>query len=315
MSEATCGTADPGCRDQAVAHPGYAGLRVTIPISNYTYGLMCSSGNWQATIRGVFKDVYGNGSTPHSAAGMLKIFNEYDVSNCQNAQYVAQAALYWKQLEDGANVPDAQRLPIIFPVTWSIQNGIPGGAVLSAFNAIKNNPGLGLAFWQARVVYATNPFNPGTEVYNWITTALPSWFQQHGIPSNTPVMFTEYGRSSDQSTPPNQAGQAEYVKGQFEAMYTNGKPKPNYFLGATAFVNEYRFWLDPPEPNFALTDFNKGGGTWNKPAAMYVHHQRYKNPNGGGALWDAYYQVDLQQPRPAYCEIAKVFLATVQPCP
>jgi hypothetical protein len=103
-------------------------------------------------------------------------------------------------------------------------------------------------------------------------------------------------------------GQRVWVKEQFDAMYIPHKPAG--FLGAAAFVNEYRFWLSRPEPNFALTDFGSGGGggSWNRPTATYVQRQLYQNPNApAGSRWDAYYQVDQQKPRPAYCEIAKVF--------
>jgi hypothetical protein len=298
------------------------GMRVAIPISNYTYRIMCGEidgvTDWKSRVMQEFNEVYANGSTkPHPAAGMLKIFNEYDNnSRCKNgADFVAQAALYWKQLEDARGVPDAQRMPIIFPVTFAIKNGVAGGAGLSAFNAITSLPGLGLDFWKARVIYATNPFNDATFMKRWIDTDLPNWFAVHNIPIDTPVMFGEYGHSSDESTPPTEAGQALFVKGQFDAMYLPKKPAG--FLGAVAFINEYRFWLKPPEPNYALTDFGKGGGSWNRPASTYVKDQKYRNPNGGGAFWDASYQVDPQKPRPAYCEIAKVFFGAGTPpaCP
>lgn len=296
-------------------------LHVTIPISNYTYQIMCGEipdvTDWKSGVTSEFNEVYANElTTPHPAAGVLKIFNEYDVSNCKNADFVAQVALYWKQLEDARSVPDARRLPIIFPVTFGIANGIAGGGGLSAFDAITKTAGLGLDFWKARVIYATNPFNDGAFMKTWITTDLPNWFATHSIPADTPVMFGEYGRSSDESTPPTEAGQAAFVKAQFDAMYLPSKPAG--FLGAAAFVNEYRFWLKPPEPNFALTDFGQGGGTWNQPAALYVQHQKYQNTNAPiGQLWDAYYQVDPQKPRPAYCEIAKVFYGAATPpaCP
>jgi hypothetical protein len=311
---------DPKYRDHGpfLAYALAKGLHVTIPISNYTYQIMCGEipkdNDWKTKISQVFNAVYGTQSTtPHGAAGVLKIFNEFDVSVCKNASYVADVALYWKQLEDGRSVPDANRLPIIFPVTWGIANGLPGGAVLNAFNAIVNKRGLGLDFWKSRVIYATNPFNPGSQMRTWTTTDLPAWFTSHNIPSDTPVMFTEYGRSSDQSTPPTEAGQATYVKEQFESMWQ--PTKPANFLGACAFVNEFRFWLAPPEPNFALSDFGKGGGAWNKPVAMYVQTEQYQNPNAPiGQLWSAKFQVDPQKPRPAYCEVANVFGGTAT-CP
>jgi hypothetical protein len=312
---------DPGFRNHKpfLDYASSLGLHVTISISNYTYQIICgeASGDWKANVVGVFNLVYANQSTtPHPAAGVLKIFNEYDASVCKKAEHVAQVAAYWKQLEDNRGVPDGQRLPIIFPVTFGEKNGLPGGAVLDVFDAIKNDSALGLAFWQARVIFATNPFNPGTFMKNWMTTTLPNWFATKGIPTNTPVMFTEYGRSSDEANPSDDAGQATYVKEQFESMYLPSMP--TNFLGASAFVNEYRFWLQKPEPNFAVTEFNKGGGSWNMPSTLQIQNQSYQNPNAPmGTLWTAYYQVDPQQPRPAYCEIGKVFFGMNTPpaCP
>jgi hypothetical protein len=297
------------------------GMKVTIAISNYTYEIMCGRvggvTDWKSGVKSEFNEVYANGSTkPHPAAGVLKIFNEYDGSVCENPDFVAQVALYWKQLEEARGVPDADRMPIIFPTTFGIKNRLAGGAGLDVFNAINSTSGLGLSFWKARVVFATNPFNDGPFMKNWLDTDLPNWFAIHNIPADTPVMFGEYGRSSDESNPPTEAGQAAWVKGQFDKVYLPKKPAG--FLGAVAFINEYRFWLKPPEPNFALTDFNRGGGTWNKPPAKYVHHQLYQNPNARqGSKWDAYYQVDPQKPRPAYCEIAKVYFGIETPptCP
>jgi len=291
------------------------GMNVTIPISNYIYEIMCGSNpdvpqqDWPKYVKQLFDDIYEGSLNPDPAAGVLKIFNEFDVSQCKRADLVAQAALYWKELEDELAVPDRNRLPVIFPVTFGIKHDLAGGAVLDAFNAILAEPRLGLAFWKARVIYATNPFNDGPFMREWIDHQLPAWFMGHNIPVDTPVMFTEYGRSSDESNPPNEAGQAAWVKRQFQSMWQPAKPVN--FLGACAFVNQYRFWLKAPEPNFALMDFNRGSGAWNQPVAMYVQTEKYQNPNAPlGQKWDASYQVDPQKPRPAYCEVARVYGAS-----
>jgi hypothetical protein len=55
-------------------------------------------------------------------------------------------------------VPDENRMPIIFPVTFGISNGIPGGGMLPAWQAVRDNSCLGEAFWRDRIIYATNPF-------------------------------------------------------------------------------------------------------------------------------------------------------------
>ncbi|WP_026607425.1 hypothetical protein [Methylocapsa acidiphila] len=288
------------------------GMHVSIPISTYTLKIMCgdASGDWKQNVDWVFGQIYKS-SVVDKAAGMLEIFNEFDVNYCKNPNFVAQVAAEWKRMEDQNNIPDAQRLLISFPVTFGIANGLPGGNVLGVFNAIVAAPTLGIDFWKARIVYAVNTFNDGAFMRNWLTVTLPAWFTQHGIPTATPVVFTEYGRSSDQTTPPDETGQAAWVKTQFQTMWTN---KPTNFLGAMAFVNEYRYWIAPPEPNFTITNFNQGPGNWGKPAAMSVHTQTYQNPNAPiGTLWSAQYQIDPQNPRQAYCEVAKVYFGTGTP--
>ncbi len=310
--------ANPAIRNH---HPflNYAkslGMHVSIPISTYNLRLMCGEkipGDWQQNVQWIFNEVYQSGAVD-KAAGILEIFNEYNVNSCKNPQFVAQVAAEWNRLENERNVPDAQRLLIGFPVTFGEQNGIPGGAGLDVFNAIKNDPKLGTDFWIARVVYAVNTFNSGAFMLTWTTTTLPAWFTQNGMPAHTPVVFTEYGRSSDEADPPNETGQATWVMGQFQSMW----PKPANFLGAMAFVNEYRPWLTSPEPNYGLANFGQGSGSWGKPAATYVHSEMYQNPNAPmGQLWNALYQIDPQKPRPAYCAVGKVFFGSgTQPaCP
>lgn len=288
------------------------GIKVTIPISNYQMQTAYCAGNTQLAqqnAQNMFNEIYGpSGTTPHPAAGMLKIFNEPDASECANVRLVADACQIWKALEDARAVPDANRLPIIFPVTFGISNGLPGGGVLQAWQAIRDNPQLGQGFWTARIIYATNPFNQGDFMKTWIIQTLPAWFAQNGIPVDTPIMFTEYGRSSDESSPPDQQGQAAWVDGQFAAIW----PKPvDQFLGACLFVYDTQFWKAPPEPNYTATDFviNAGGTSqWPLPAADFQVDQQYWNPNGNngaGAIWDWNYNVQRLSERPSYWKVAE----------
>jgi hypothetical protein len=85
----------------------------------------------------------------HPAAGLLKIFNEPDGSAWQSVRLVADACLIWKTLEDARGVPEEKRMPIIFPVTFGTSNGIPGGGMLSGWQAIRDNGQLGEAFWSS----------------------------------------------------------------------------------------------------------------------------------------------------------------------
>src|SRR5581483_6193623 len=292
------------------------GLKVTIPISNDQMNKAYCSGNMdlaRANAQNMFNEIYGSaGTTPHPAAGVLKIFNEPDASECKNVRLVADACAIWKSLEDQRAVPDENRLPIIFPVTYGIHNGIAGGGMLPAWQAIRDNSALGQAFWMDRIIFATNPFNAGSEMRNWLTQQLPAWFAQNGIPSGTPIMFAEYGRSSDESTPPTEQGQAEWVDEQFALL----QAKPAGFLGACLFLYNTQFWKAPPEPNFTATDFvinNGGSSTWPAPANDFAVNQTYWNPNGNngaGAIWDWNYNVQRLSERPSYWKVA---LATNAP--
>jgi hypothetical protein len=286
------------------------GIKVTIPISNDQLKTAYCTGNMnmaRSNAQNMFDEIYGSaGTSPHPAAGVLKIFNESDVSECKNVRLVSDACAIWKSLEDERGVPDENRLPIIFPVTWGISNGIPGGGMLPAWQAIRDNGELGEAFWDGRVIYATNPFNSGAEMRNWLTQTVPPWFAQNGIPSKTPIMFTEYGRSSDESTPKNEQGQAAWVDEQFAIM----EDKPAGFLGACLFLYDTQFWKAPPEPNYTATDFViNGTGTsgWPSPASDFSVNQKYWNPNGNngaGAIWDWNYNVQRLSERPSYWKVA-----------
>lgn len=288
------------------------GIKVTIPISNDQMEKAYCANN-QALARqnaqNMFNEIYGaSGTTPHPAAGMLKIFNEPNASKCGNVSLVADACLIWKTLEDARGVPDANRLPIIFPVSFAISNGMPGGSMLPAWAAIRDQSQLGKAFWSERIVYATNPFNSGNFMKAWLMQTVPAWFAQNGIPSETPIMFAEYGRSSDESNPANEQGQAAWIEGQFAAV----RPKPiAQFLGTCLFLYNTQFWKDPPEPNYTATDFAiQSGGTskWPLPAADFPVNQKYWNPNGNngaGAIWDWNYNVQRLSERPSYWKVAE----------
>ena len=107
------------------------GIKVMVPISNFTAQTItgttdcptCPKGYKAAfdLVKGIFNQVYINGSkTPHPAAAMWGIYNEFDLNgyNPEDVVFVAQALL---TLEDQAGIPPASRLPITAPVsdaTW-----------------------------------------------------------------------------------------------------------------------------------------------------------------------------------------------------
>ena len=106
------------------------GIKVMVPISNFTAGTIigrtpgcdtCKHGYKQAfeLVRGIFNQVYLDGKTPHAAAAMWGIFNEYDLNsvNPVDVAFVAQAIL---TLENEAGIAPENRLPITAPVSFAI---------------------------------------------------------------------------------------------------------------------------------------------------------------------------------------------------
>ena len=108
------------------------GIKVMIPISNFTAQTItgttdcptCPKGYKAAMdlVRGIFDQVYV-GTTPHPAAAMWSIYNEYDLNGYDpvNVAFIVQAIL---TIENEANIPVANRLPITTPVsdaTWNTQ--------------------------------------------------------------------------------------------------------------------------------------------------------------------------------------------------
>jgi len=121
------------------------GMKVMVPINNFTAETIsgttkgCPKCPWGYTpafdvISKIFKQVYGEGTTPHPAAAMWAIYNEYDLNqiNPVDVAFVAQAIL---KLEDDAGVPAANRLPITAPVSDAIWYAQSRGSMPRAMDA------------------------------------------------------------------------------------------------------------------------------------------------------------------------------------
>jgi hypothetical protein len=114
-----------------------AGLKVMIPITNYTacaisggcQGIQPAQASYQTAyniIQGTFNEIYANnGSTPHPAAAVWAIFNEYDLNSIdpKNVVFAMQAIM---QLEVQAGVTGANRLPFVVPVSNAVNNQASG---------------------------------------------------------------------------------------------------------------------------------------------------------------------------------------------
>jgi len=117
--------------DAAVAH----GMKVTIPVTNYTACVIVggcqgvTTASYQTAynvIQSTFNEIYVSPSkSPHPAAAVWAIFNEYDINSIdpQLIVFVIQAIL---QLEETAKIPVANRLPIVVPVSNAVHNQAAG---------------------------------------------------------------------------------------------------------------------------------------------------------------------------------------------
>jgi hypothetical protein len=137
-------------------------MKVMVPISNFTAKTIvgtsgcadCGFGYQKAfnLVQGIFNEVYlSGGTTPHPAAAMWGIFNEYDYNKIDpvNVVFVMQAIL---TLENTRGVPAANRLPITAPVSFATYHRSPADERKAL------PPELVTAFEKAEVQYlAANP--------------------------------------------------------------------------------------------------------------------------------------------------------------
>lgn len=199
--------------DAVAAH----GMKLTVPVSNYTACLIVgggcqgvSAGSYQTAytnIQAIFNQVYNGGTTPHAAAGVWAIFNEYDYNSIDpvNVAFVIQAIL---QLEANAGITGANRLPFVVPVSNAVNAGsssawfqtaqalyqaipnansaIPAGvlAIIAVSVSLQNAHVSGTTtygtvtvgavpadLWSKRVIAAVNPFTSGPTINAYFMSA------------------------------------------------------------------------------------------------------------------------------------------------
>jgi hypothetical protein len=172
-------------------------------------GVAPGAGSYQNAynnIQAIFNQVY-NGTTPHPAIGAWGVFNEYDYNNIDpaNVAFVIQTIL---GLEAAANIPIANRLPIMVPISNAVNVNSPYAWYQTAqalYQAIPNaNPSIppgvlaniavsvtlqnaqasgktsygGVTvgavpadFWTTRYIATVNPFTSGPTINAYITSA------------------------------------------------------------------------------------------------------------------------------------------------
>ncbi|WIM12139.1 MAG: hypothetical protein OJF58_003099 [Enhydrobacter sp.] len=289
------------------------GMTATIPISNYTLNLL-SQGKTEAARRHVeciVEEIHGQNDAraPVPGAGMWKIFNEYELNFDRNAEHVVTVMGWIADWEKAHGVIDENRLPVVVSTSFALKDGIEGAwALKDVRDALLRRDQIGpydpASFWRERILFATNPQNPGRDIRDYVAHRLPAYWQQHGIPI-PPTMFTELGSSIEQAG--GETRQAQWLAEQIEASKPGGGD--GSMLGACVFLNEERPWEQGAERSFGLLRFGPDRN-WARPSQNYRAETRYPVWDPRGWWWpkDAAYPVEQQAEKPAYRAVATAWV-------
>jgi hypothetical protein len=285
------------------------GLSATIPISNYTMDLL-SRGKTDAArtnVERIVAEIYGTGATKASApgAGMWKIFNEYELSFDRKPEHVVTVMSWLAEWEQVHAVIDDNRLPIMVCSSFGLKDGIEGAAYLkNVRDVLMRQARIGsydpASFWRERVVFATNPQNPATDIRDYLERRLPAYWKQREIPI-PPVMFTELGSSVEQAGGEKQ--QAQWLSEQIDAAKPGASK--GAMLGACIFLNEERPREQGAERTFGLLRFGPDRD-WGRPRQNYQAKTKYPVWDPKGWWWpkEATYPVEQQSEKPSYRSVA-----------
>ncbi|WP_299816806.1 hypothetical protein [uncultured Roseibium sp.] len=281
------------------------GMKVTIPISNHIMRLMASGDMAEAheLIRAILGEV--GQRPPHPAAGMIKIFNEYELVEHPKPEHVAQV-ISWI-LEWEGNLEDKFCLPIMVCTSFGMKDDIEGaGYMKDVFLAMKRSSGLNPIaekVWRTRMVFATNPQREGSAIEDYLENRLPAYWEKNNIPV-PPVMFTELGSSIEQTG--SEEKQAEWMTEQIKASRP-GSSGGN-MLGACIFLNEERVWETGPELTFGITRFGPDT-TWGRPDKNGEAKTVFPVWDNGGWFWgkEGTYPVEQQVPKLNYKSVANAW--------
>ena len=285
------------------------GMKATVPISNYTMQLLSEGRTEEArkNVGQIIPEVYSAGQ-PIAGVGMWKIFNEYELWFDRNPAHVATAMQWIAEWEAINGITDANALPVMVCTSFGMEDGIEGAGYLRKVRDVllkagkigKTDPA---AFWNDRIVFATNPQNDGTDIADYLARRLPGYWDRHGIPV-PPVMFTELGSSIQQTGGESQ--QAEWLSRQIAAS-TPGSSN-GMMLGACVFLNEERPWEAGAEKGFGIMRFGADSG-WGHPEQNYEMPTAYPQWDPKGWWWakPATYPVEQQAPKLNYQSVAKAW--------
>lgn len=261
-------------------------IKVFIPVSNYFLEQLHQGNDVTPFIKAMVTEVYNGGISPHKAAGIWGIGNEFDLAGGFSVTDVAKMIQILVNVEASLNIPPSALLPITAPVSFAD----PTGENIPGIVAIKNLHGALKAanlesVWDTRFIASTNPQNDGNYIKNYIDVTFPSYY------SRLPFFFAEMGVPiKADSTVNNEEKQAEWVLSQLQ----NATPRNN-FLGACVFqfLNQSAVKTGS-ETTYGMTKY-VGPFTTGTIPQSYI-------PGGGET-----YNVDTLTQKPMYQTVKKVF--------
>jgi hypothetical protein len=290
------------------------GMKATVPISNYTMDLLSQGKTVLArqNVEAIIGEIYASSPPPARApipgVGMWKIFNEYELWFDRKPEHVATVMTWIAEWEARNSVLDLNRLPMMVCTSFGTEDGIQGAAYLKKVRDVLIRQGKignidAADFWNQRIVFSTNPQNPGSDIQDFLNNRLPNYWRRYNIPI-PPVMFTELGSSIEQTG--SEARQADWLTQQIAASKPGGSN--GMMLGACVFLNEERPWEDGAEKTFGIMRFGPDG-SWGLPKQNYQARTKYPqwDPNGWWWQKDATYPVEQQTPKANYQSVAKAW--------
>ena len=285
------------------------GMKATVPISNYTMQLLSEGKAEEArkNVEQIIPEVY-SGGRPIAGVGMWKIFNEFELWFDRNPAHVVTAMKWIAEWEASNGIADESALPMMVCTSFGTEDNIQGAAYLGKVRDVLLKAGkIGntdpAAFWNERIVFATNPQNDGPDIADYLANRLPAYWSRHSIPA-PPVMFTELGSSIQQTGGETQ--QAEWMSRQIAASRPGGSN--GMMLGACVFLNEERPWEDGAEKGFGVTRFGPDS-SWGYPEQNFEMQTAFPQRAKEGWWWDkpGTYPVEQQAPKPNYQSVAQAW--------
>ncbi|MDE2428851.1 MAG: hypothetical protein KGM99_08995 [Burkholderiales bacterium] len=265
-------------------------VKVFVPISNYFLEQIHQGNNAavQTQISAMVAEIYNNTTTPHPAAGIWGIGNEYDLNGgLFSVSDVTTAISMLLTAEKALNIPAANLLPITSPVSFADPGGLntPGIVAIQQLQTAFNSADL-QSTWNKRFIATMNPFNDGSYLSNYIDVTFPAAFP------DLPFFFTEMGVPIPGPNVNNETQQAAFVLSQLQSC----QPRNN-FMGTCVFqfLNQTAVKTGT-EATFGITKFaTPDNFTTGTIPVGYVP--------GGGLT----YNVDVLTQKPSYQSVQSVY--------